>query len=85
MYHKYLKFSWHLNALNAHFEKIGTSNTHKSYMITIFFTRPKHDFSHLGGADKWLDTTLKVSYHVEYRKQCIAVWIVSWPGVSLLP
>ena len=35
-----------------------TSNTHNSYMITEFFTRPKHDFTRLGRVDGWLGRTL---------------------------
>ena len=32
--------------------------TYNSYMISEFFTRPKHDFTCLGRVDGWLGRTL---------------------------
>ena len=49
----YLKFLWHPSEC-----PFRTSNTHSSYMISTFFTRPKHDFTRLGRVDGWLGRTL---------------------------
>ena len=49
----YLNFLW--NPSECPFR---TSNTHNSYMISEFFTRPKHDFTRLGRVDGWLGRTL---------------------------
>ena len=49
----YLNFLWHPSEC-----PFRTSNTHNSYMISKFFTRPKHDFTRLGRVDGWLGRTL---------------------------
>ena len=54
----YLNF--HGTCQNAHFEKIRTSNTHNSYLMTEYFTLPKHNFTHLGRVDGWLGRTLYI-------------------------
>ena len=46
--------NFHGTRPNAHFEKIWTNNTHKSYIITNFFTRPKHDFTYPSGTGGWV-------------------------------
>ena len=50
----YLNFLWHPSEC-----PFRTSNTHNSYMISEFFTRPKHDFTRLGRVDGWLGRTLR--------------------------
>ena len=57
-------YTFHGTRLTGHFEKILTSNTHNSYMATEIFTRPKHDFTHLGRVDGWLGRT-------RFRPQCV--------------
>ena len=74
----YLTF--HGTRPNAHFEKIQTSNTHSSYMITEFFTRPKHDFTHLGRGDWWLGRTLcrYIYLRANYRVVCYVTGSDAW-------
>ena len=50
----YLNFLWHPSEC-----PFRTSNTHNSYTISEFFTRPKHDFTRLGRVDGWLGRTLQ--------------------------
>ena len=52
--------------LNAHFEKILTSNAHNSYMITEIFTCLKNDFTRLRWVDKWLSRTLARVVNAEF-------------------
>ena len=56
--YQYSTLTFHGTRPNSNFEEMWTSNTHSSYMITEFCTRPKHDFTPLGWVDGWLGRTL---------------------------
>ena len=62
----YLNFSWHPSEC-----PFRTSNTHNSYMISEFFTRPKHDFTRLGRVDGWLGRTLHYPVQASHHDQRI--------------
>ena len=63
----YLNFLWHPSEC-----PFRTSNTHNAYMISKFFTRPKHDFTRLGRVDGWLGRTL--NYIIWFLSICSYGW-----------
>ena len=64
----YLNFSWHPSEC-----PFRTSNTHNSYMISEFFTRPNHDFTRLGRVDGWLGRTL-----IQHQAALILLTSLQW-------
>ena len=82
----YLNF--HGTSLNAHFEKIQTTNTHNSFIMTEFFTCLKHDFTHVGWVDGWLSRTLfnLLIFWIMFSisRTCWTMKHIYWTWTSLL-